>query len=91
MTEPVEPHAALTPQALRAVLLDVVGTVAPETRGRPVTDDADLRVAFDLDSMDMLTVVRGVKTRLGVDVPAVDMPRMYTLASAVAVLQRLLR
>jgi acyl carrier protein len=73
------------------VVRDVIGAIAPETRGRPVTDDADLRVAFDLDSMDMLNVVRGVKTRLGVDVPAVDMPRMYTLASAVAVLQRLLR
>jgi acyl carrier protein len=77
--------------ALRAALLDVIATIAPETRGRTIHDDDDLREAFDLDSMDMLNVVRALKARLGVDVPARDTPRLYTLTSAVAVLRGLLR
>lgn len=90
-TAPVQPSGPLSDAALRHLLLDVIGTIAPETRGRIVADAADLREAFDLDSMDMLNVVRALQTRLGVDVPAADTPRLYTLASAVALLRGLLQ
>jgi acyl carrier protein len=85
-------HApATTDDDLRAVLIDVIGTIAPETRGRTVADDVDLRDALDLDSMDMLNVARGLKDRLGIDLPAADTPRLYTVATAIAVLRGLLR
>lgn len=83
--------AATTDAGLRAALLDVIAMIAPETRGRVVDDHADLREVFDLDSMDMLNVVRALKGRLGVEVPAADTARLYTLASAVIVLRGLLR
>jgi acyl carrier protein len=86
-----EAHHGFTDAALRAVLIDVIGQIAPETRGRVVQDDVDLRDAFDLDSMDLLNVLAGLKARLGIDVPAADAARMATVATAVAVLRGLMR
>jgi acyl carrier protein len=87
MAEPIPPSTQ--DNVFRQVLLDVIATVAPETRGRAIDDDADLRVVFELDSMDMLSVMRGLKERLGVEVPAAEASRLFTLASAVRLLKGL--
>jgi acyl carrier protein len=40
--------------------------------------------------MDLLAVLAGLKSRLGIDVPAADAARMATVNSAVTVLRELL-
>ncbi|MDP2344383.1 MAG: acyl carrier protein [Deltaproteobacteria bacterium] len=67
---------------VRAALLEILGRIAPETRGTAVPDAADLRDVLGLDSMDFLKFVVGIHDRLGVDVPEADYLRVSTLAGA---------
>lgn len=71
---------------IRRALLDAIAAVAPESRGQSLPGDADVREQLELDSMDFLRVLVGVKERLGVDVPEADAPKLYTLDGAVAYL-----
>ncbi len=85
-----EPHHEPNPaddSRLRSLFLDVVGSIAPEVRQRVVSDDADLREALDLDSMDFLNIVRALQARAAVEVAAQDTPRLYTLRTAVDLLR----
>jgi acyl carrier protein len=65
--------------AIRAIL----ATLAPEVDLAQVRPDADLREELDIDSMDFLRFLVGVKERLGVEVPESDTPRVRTLAGCV--------
>lgn len=69
---------------IRALVADVLGGIAPEADLASVRDDEDLRMAFDLDSMDFLNLVVGLHERTGVDVPEADYPRLFTLGGIVA-------
>lgn len=73
-----------TDEALRAAFLEAIASVVPSTRGTTVSDTADLRDELELDSMDMLRVLVGLKERLGVNVPEVDTPHFFTVGGAVA-------
>ncbi|OGQ17019.1 MAG: hypothetical protein A2138_09110 [Deltaproteobacteria bacterium RBG_16_71_12] len=76
-----------TDEELRRALLDAIGAVAPDARGSAIPGDADVRDQLELDSMDFLRVLVGLKERLGVDVPEADAPRLVTLDGAVAYLR----
>lgn len=76
-----------TDEELRHALLDAFGAVAPDTRGTTIPGDVDVREQLELDSMDFLRVLVGLKDRLGVDVPEADAPRLVTLDGAVAYLR----
>lgn len=69
--------------ALRQAMLDAIAAVAPEARGKTLAGDADLREELDLDSMDFLRVLVGLKERTGVEVPESDAPQLTTLDGAV--------
>lgn len=64
---------------LRAAIVEEIGNIAPEADAAPVADDADLREALDLDSMDIFNLVIALSKRFGVDIPDADMPRLTTL------------
>ena len=87
MPEPRREPNPVDDARLRALILDVIGAIAPEARKRSVSDDADLREALDLDSMDFLNIVRALQVRAGVEVAASETPRLYTLTTAVALLR----
>ncbi|HWI83674.1 acyl carrier protein [Ramlibacter sp.] len=73
----------MTEQQIRALVAEVLAGIAPEADLGAVADDADLREALDLDSMDFLNVVIGLSQRSGVNVPDADAPRLATLAGIV--------
>lgn len=77
----------MTDDEIRRAFLDAVCAVAPDARGATPADDEDLRDALELDSMDMLRVLVGVKERTGVEVPETDTPKFFTIAGAVAALK----
>lgn len=56
----------MTDDEIRRAFLDAVATVAPDARGVTLADDEDLREALELDSMDMLRILVGLKERTGV-------------------------
>lgn len=72
--------------APRAVFLEELGRIAPEADLAALAPDADLRDALDIDSMDVLTLLAALHTRLGVDIPEADAGRLMTLDGAAAYL-----
>jgi acyl carrier protein len=68
---------------IRAILEDELGNIAPEVNLQQLDPAADLREALDIDSMDFLHFVTGLHHRLGIEVPELDYPKLFTLAGAV--------
>lgn len=68
---------------VRALAADVLAGIAPEADVASVGEDEDLRVAFDLDSMDFMNFVVALSERSGRDIPEADTPRLRTLRGMV--------
>jgi acyl carrier protein len=73
-------------EELRALIIEVLSEIAPETDPAAVDPTEDLREELDLDSMDELNMITRLSERLGVDVAEKDYPQMRTLEGAVAYL-----
>ena len=71
---------------IRAGLLDIIKTLAPETDTTQLIPDAPLRKQIDLDSMDWLNVLAAIHERLGVAIPETDYRHLATLDSLTAYL-----
>ncbi|MGZ8350861.1 MAG: acyl carrier protein [Allosphingosinicella sp.] len=69
----------MTREELRAAIVEELGEIAPEADAASVADDADLREALDLDSMDISNLVVALSRRLGIDIPDADAARLVTL------------
>lgn len=69
----------MTPQEIRAVLVDEFGRIAPEISFAEVDPESDLRDEFDIDSMDFMNLVIALHQRLGVDIPETDYGRLISL------------
>ena len=74
----------MTPDEARAVVVDVIGRIAPEADLDDVDAGEDLRDEIDLDSLDFLGLIEGIKERTGVDVPEADYPQVRSLDGVVA-------
>ncbi len=72
---------------IRAVIREELGNIAPEIDLSAIGPAADLREAMDIDSMDFLNFITAMHQRLGVDVPELDYPRLFTLDGAVTYLE----
>lgn len=57
----------------------VLGRIAPEAELDDVPGDVDFREELDLDSMDFLSLIEGLKEATGVDVPESDYDKVETL------------
>jgi acyl carrier protein len=71
----------------RAVLRSLKA-VAPEADLSTLGRSEDLRDALDIDSMDFLRFVVGLHDTLHVEVPERDYPKIRTLDTCVAYLER---
>ena len=76
----------MTPDEARAVVVDVIGRIAPEADLDDADPTQDLRDEIDLDSLDFLGLVEGIKERTGVDVPEEHYPQVRSLDGVVAYL-----
>jgi acyl carrier protein len=73
----------MTPEAIRGLVLRVLGDIAPEADLTALKPDVPFREQLDLDSMDLLNVVVGLHAAIGVDIPEADYPRLATLDACV--------
>lgn len=71
---------------VRAGMLEILKTLAPEMDASRLVADAPLRKQIDLDSMDWLNVLEEIHARLGVNVPETDYGKLGTLDSIVTYL-----
>jgi acyl carrier protein len=76
----------MIPDDIKRAIIDALTRIAPEIDPESIQSGASFRDQLDLDSMDFLNFVLGLHDRLGIDIPEVDYPRLYTLDGAVAYL-----
>jgi acyl carrier protein len=72
---------------LRAVVLDVLGEIAPEADLAGLDPSGQLQEELDLDSINFLDFVSGLHDRTGVDIPERAYPEVATLAGCVQYLE----
>ena len=70
--------------AARDVVARVLAQIAPEADLDLVDPAADLRTELDLDSIDFLSLVEGVKEETGVEIPESDYAEVRSLDGLVA-------
>jgi acyl carrier protein len=68
---------------VRSLLADLIAEIAPEAELATVPDDADIRDALDLDSIDFTNLMIALHARTGLDIPEADYQRLFTLGGAV--------
>ena len=76
----------MTRSDIEAAIVAAITGVAPEIDASSIRPGVSFRDELDLDSMDFLNVVLALHERLGVEIPEVDYPQLYTFDSAVAYL-----
>lgn len=72
---------------IRARVVAIIRSVAPEVEEAELEDARPLREQVDLDSMDWLRVIVGAHEKLAVDIPEADYARLRTLGDWVAYLR----
>jgi len=71
---------------IRALVLQELAKIAPETDPGQIDAGVDLREQIDLDSMDILNLMIGIHEATGVEIPEVDYPQLATLDACVSYL-----
>jgi len=70
--------------AIRAEVVAVLKSIAPEVEESELDPARPLRDQVDLDSMDWLNVIVALHERLKVDIPEADYAKLVTLQDVVA-------
>ncbi len=78
----------MTPDEIRAAVLDALGSVAPEADLEHLKPDVNFREQLDIDSMDFLNFVIALHNDLGIEIPEKDYPRLFTLNRSVEYLSQ---
>jgi acetyltransferase len=71
-------------EEIRKALEATIKSIAPETDVQGIRPDRPLREQIELDSMDWLNVIAGLRDRLSIEIPESDHGRFATLDSIVA-------
>ena len=78
-------------EELGKIVQEEINNIAPEVDLATVDPAADLREAFDIDSMDFLNLVTALHHRTGIEIPEIDYPKLVTLSGMVAYLEAKLK
>ncbi len=78
----------ITREQARDVVERAVRRIVPDADVASVGDDADLRAAFELDSLDFLSFVELLATETGVRIDEDDYPELTTATGCTDLLVR---
>jgi len=73
----------MTREEIRGLIVETLGSIAPEADASGLDPKADIRESLDIDSLDFLNFVIALHERLRIDIPEVDYPRLFTLNGAI--------
>jgi acyl carrier protein len=73
----------MTAEEIRAIVLRVLGEIAPEADLSHVRPDVSFRDQLDLDSMDFLNFAIALHETLHVEIPEADYSKLATLSGCV--------
>jgi len=76
----------VTRDEIRSLVRSALGEIAPEADLEGLDPAASLRDQLDIDSVDFLNFAIGLHSRLGIDIPEADYPRLSSLDGCVAYL-----
>lgn len=79
----------MTEDQIEAIVLRMLGSVAPEADLSQIKPDVALRDQLDVDSMDFLNFMIGLHKELNVEIPEADYPQLATLNGCVTYLKRI--
>lgn len=74
----------MTRNEIRATVLRILGSIAPEAELETLRGDVALREELDLDSMDFLSFITAIDEALHVAIPEAEYHRLATLDGCVA-------
>jgi acyl carrier protein len=78
----------MTRDELKSAIIEEIGNIAPDADLSSAPAAADLREAFDMDSMDIFNLVVALSQRLGIDIPDVDAHNLVTVGGGTEYLAR---
>jgi acyl carrier protein len=68
---------------IRAVVLELLAHVAPESDPTTLDPDASIQDQLDIDSIDFLNFIMSVHERTGIDIPERDYTKVATVNDCV--------
>ena len=77
----------MTPVEIRAGVLDILESIAPDEDLSGLKDDVSFREQLELDSMDFLDIVMELRKRHRIQIPEEDYKHLASLASTVEYLE----
>lgn len=77
----------MTPAEIRAAVIDILETIAPDEDLSNMDDAKEFRDQMELDSMDFLDIVMELRKRYRVDIPEEDHENLVSMASTVSYLE----
>jgi acyl carrier protein len=78
----------MTKTDAKALICEILSSIAPEADLATLAGEEDLREALDLDSMDFMNFIVALHEQTGIDIPEADYPKLRTLDAAIAYLGR---
>ena len=77
----------MTPAEIRAAIIEILETIAPDEDLSNLDDAKEFRDQMDLDSMDFLDIVMELRKRYRVQVPEEDYANLVSMQSTVSYLE----
>ena len=71
----------MTKEECKQVVLDIIAEIAPDEDFNDIKPDVRLRDQLDLDSMDFLDIVMGLRNQYGIEVPEDEYSQLASLDS----------
>ena len=81
----------MTPDEIRSTILEVIQEILPDEDVSSLKPDVRIRDQIEMDSMDFLDMIMELRKRYGIIVPEDDYMKLFTLDSAVAYLEPLMK
>jgi acyl carrier protein len=78
----------MTPDDIRATVIDLLVSIAPEIDPARLRGEASLREQVELDSVDVMNYVAALSQRFALHIPEHDYPQLFRLDACVAYLAR---
>lgn len=73
----------MAPEQIREVIIEILAEIAPDEDLSSLDDSQPFREQLELDSMDFLDIVMGLRKRYRVQIPEEDYPELASMDSTV--------
>jgi len=69
----------MTEDEIKTLVLEELTAIAPELQGEQIDPDVNFRDQFEFDSVDYLNFAIALSTKLAIDIPEIDYPKLSNM------------